>query len=146
MKYTLILAAFAAVAVEGQKDGAAPKAKGKCEYTKDVKSFPDPTALFPPGSAVFPCDMGSAVPLGKVPTGCAQLEIIYGKYLSPKENLVEFINESIKARGTSEPGDFGVICGDPLIARVKRDLPGVSVRGYPVQVHLLFGILSNSPC
>jgi hypothetical protein len=27
-----------------------------------------------------------------------------------------------------------MIVGDPLVARVKRDLPGVEVRGYPVQV------------
>jgi hypothetical protein len=38
------------------------------------------------------------------------------------------------ARGTSEPGDFGMIVGDPVVARVKRDMPGVEVRGYPVQV------------
>jgi cutinase len=39
-----------------------------------------------------------------------------------------------EARGTSEPGDLGIIVGDPLVARVKRDMPGVNVRGYPVQV------------
>jgi hypothetical protein len=38
------------------------------------------------------------------------------------------------ARGTSESGDLGMIVGDPLVARVKRDMPGVNVRGYPVQV------------
>jgi hypothetical protein len=38
------------------------------------------------------------------------------------------------ARGTTEPGDIGMIVGDPLVARVKRDMPGVEVRGYPVQV------------
>jgi hypothetical protein len=27
-----------------------------------------------------------------------------------------------------------MIVGDPLVARVKRDLKGVNVRGYPVQV------------
>jgi hypothetical protein len=47
----------------------------------------------------------------------------------------------ITARGTSEPGDFGVICGDPLIARIKRDLPGVNVRGYPVQVTSILRLL-----
>lgn len=38
------------------------------------------------------------------------------------------------ARGTSESGDLGMVVGDPLVARVKRDMPGVNVRGYPVQV------------
>jgi hypothetical protein len=88
LNYAIAFAAFATGIVEAQapKGGApsttpkAPAAKGKCEYTKNVKSFPNPLDLFPPGSAVFPCDMGSAVPLGKVPTGCAQLEIIYGQY------------------------------------------------------------------
>src|ERR1700744_2466722 len=37
------------------------------------------------------------------------------------------------ARGTSEPGQFGTVVGDPLIARVIRDM-GKDVRGYPVQV------------
>jgi hypothetical protein len=40
----------------------------------------------------------------------------------------------VKARGTSELGELGMIVGDPLVARVKRDLKGVNVRGYPVQV------------
>jgi hypothetical protein len=38
------------------------------------------------------------------------------------------------ARGTSEPGPLGVVCGDPLFARIQRELPGVKVLGYPVQV------------
>jgi pimeloyl-ACP methyl ester carboxylesterase len=40
-------------------------------------------------------------------------------------------NHNIPARGTSEPGAFGSVVGDPLVARVKRDLAGS--RGYPVQ-------------
>jgi len=55
-----------------------------------------------------------AIPFGPVPKGCAKLEVIV-------------------ARGTSEPGPFGMIVGDPLVARVKRDLKGVDARGYPVQ-------------
>jgi len=35
------------------------------------------------------------------------------------------------ARGTSEPGSFGLIVGDPLVAAVKRQVPGA--RGYAVQ-------------
>jgi len=53
--------------------------------------------------------------------GCADLEILV-------------------ARGTSEPGNLGSVVGDPLVARVIRDLPGVKVRGYPVQYNAdLFG-------
>jgi len=120
MKHNLVIAALVALTVHAQAPkasgtpGAKAPVKGKCEYTKDVKSSPNPLALLAPGSAVFPCDMGVGVPLGPVPKGCAELEVIV-------------------ARGTSEPGDFGVIVGDPLVARVKRDLPGVNVRGYPVQ-------------
>lgn len=39
------------------------------------------------------------------------------------------------ARGTSEPGSFGLIVGDPLVAAVKRQVPGA--RGYAVQVLFL---------
>jgi cutinase len=37
------------------------------------------------------------------------------------------------ARGTSEPGDLGSMVGDPLLARLQRDMPPGTVRGYPVQ-------------
>jgi len=42
------------------------------------------------------------------------------------------------ARGTSEPGPFGVIVGDPLVKNVVGAMPGA--RGYAVQVNtkLLF--------
>lgn len=103
MKSTLVLAAVVA-GVSAQK----------CQKLADIKPIADPLKLFPPSTATFPCDMGSAVPLGKIPQGCGQLEIIV-------------------ARGTSEPGDLGMVVGDPLVARVKRDLPGVKVIGYPVQ-------------
>jgi hypothetical protein len=36
------------------------------------------------------------------------------------------------ARGTSEPGPFGVIVGDPLVKNVAAALP--DTRGYAVQV------------
>lgn len=105
MKSSLVFAALAGVI---SVDAAT------CQYIKDIKPNPDPFAQNHPGNATFPCDMGSAIPLGKVPTGCAKFEIIV-------------------ARGTSEPGDLGVIVGDPLVARVKRNMPGIEVRGYPVQ-------------
>jgi len=110
MKYQLILTALAAAGVQAQK------AKSKCQTVKEIlsKPPPDPLVPFTPGSADFPCNMGAAIPFGKVPTGCADLEIIV-------------------ARGTSEPGQFGMVVGDPLVARVKRDMAKLNVRGYPVQ-------------
>jgi len=104
MRYSIVLAAIAVFGVDAQK----------CEKTSEVKPLANPLMQIAPGKAVFPCDFGASVPLGKVPKGCAQFEII-------------------AARGTSEPGEFGIIVGDPLVARVKRDMPGVTVRGYPVQ-------------
>ncbi|KAF2435004.1 alpha/beta-hydrolase [Tothia fuscella] len=89
-------------------------AQAKCSKVADVNTTVNPLVPFRPNTATFPCDMGIPIPLGKVPTGCAKFEIIV-------------------ARGTSEPGDLGMIVGDPLVARVKRDMPGVDVRGYPVQ-------------
>ena len=44
------------------------------------------------------------------------------------------VTDNISARGTSEPGDLGQIVGDPLVARVKRDLKDATAQGYPVQV------------
>jgi cutinase len=116
MRSLLLILAAAAAGVRAQSKGA------KCEYIKDVKSQPDPLIGFTPGKATFPCDMMSPIKFGPVPKGCAKLEVIV-------------------ARGTSEPGDFGTVVGDPLVARVKRDLPGGEARGYPVQVRAEFGIL-----
>jgi hypothetical protein len=72
MRLQTILAISSALAVSAQKS--------KCMTTKEIlaKPAPDPLVPFKPGSADFPCDMGSAIPLGKVPSGCAQLEIIVG--------------------------------------------------------------------
>jgi hypothetical protein len=47
--------------------------------------------------------------------------------------MKELIDAQI-ARGTSEPGDLGVIVGDPVVARCKRDIGAQTCRGYPVQV------------
>jgi hypothetical protein len=87
---TVIALSVATINAHPQEASSAPKATptpGKCVYTKDTKSFPNPLDLFPPGSAVFPCDMGAGVPLGPVPKGCAQLEIIAGKVY----RLINFI-------------------------------------------------------
>jgi len=108
MKSTLVLAAFAV--------GVYAQCKTVAQIEKDIAANPNPDPLrqLDPKEAVFPCNFGAAVSLGKVPSGCGKLEFIY-------------------ARGTSEPGPLGVVCGDPVLARLKRDLPGVDVLGYPVQ-------------
>jgi len=108
MRYSTILAAVAAAGVEAQK--------AQCQNTTspELRKARDPLVQFPAGKSTFPCDMGASIPLGKVPTGCAAFEIIV-------------------ARGTSEPGDLGMVIGDPLVARIKRDMPKENVRGYPVQ-------------
>jgi len=54
----------------------------------------------------------SAVPFGPKPSGCSKFEILV-------------------ARGTSEPGPFGVIAGDPLVKNVVAAVP--EARGYAVQ-------------
>jgi hypothetical protein len=127
MKYTLILAGIAVLGTNAQK----------CEKTTDIKKERDPLLPFKPKSATFPCDMGSPIPLGKVPTGCAKFEIIVGEYYPfAFENRQDRSTHEPSARGTSEPGNLGMVVGDPVVARVKRDMPGVEVRGYPVQVIL----------
>jgi hypothetical protein len=108
MRGALTVFVALAAGVAAQKSG--------CQKVADVKPPEDPLKLLPPGKAVFPCDFGAPVPMGKVPSGCAKYEVIV-------------------ARGTSEPGPLGVIVGDPVVARVQRDMPGVKVRGYPVQVN-----------
>jgi hypothetical protein len=131
MRHFLVLAVLSAVTVEAQKSG--------CQKTTEVKALPDPLKQITPGKAVFPCDFGKPIPLGPVPKGCAQFEIIAGRVtFILTENMLISI-----ARGTSEPGDLGIIVGDPLVARVKRDMPGVTVRGYPVQVSWHSCLVSN---
>jgi len=56
----------------------------------------------------------NGVPFGPAPKGCSTYEVII-------------------ARGTFEPGSFGVIVGDPLIAAVKKTMGSENVRGYAVQ-------------
>jgi cutinase len=108
MKYALVLAAIA-VCVSAQ-------CKSVAQIEKEIaaKSNLNPLQQLEPKEAVFPCNFGAAVTLGKIPQGCGKLEFIY-------------------ARGTSEPGPLGVVCGDPVLARIRRDMPGVNILGYPVQ-------------
>jgi hypothetical protein len=62
--------------------GVAAQCKSVAQASKDITAAlsknPDPFRQLDPKEAVFPCDMGAAVPLGKIPTGCGKLEFIYG--------------------------------------------------------------------
>ena len=81
MKYHIVLIVLAAAGVQAQKKGGGKTGgKAKCQTVAEILSnpAPDPLVPFTPGTANFPCNMGAAIPLGKVPTGCAQLEIIAG--------------------------------------------------------------------
>jgi hypothetical protein len=72
MKSVLV---FSALAV-----GIAAQCKTVAQAHKDIMAIknPDPFKQLDPKEAVFPCDMGASVPLGKIPEGCGQLEFIYG--------------------------------------------------------------------
>lgn len=105
-----------------------------CISEDDVKynRLPNPLELFRPGQSTSQCDMLGDVPFGIVPQGCADLEILYGMFQS--WYLGNFWLMWRPARGTGEPGNLGMVVGDPVVARVQRDLPNVIVHGYPVQV------------
>jgi len=113
MKSYVLLAAVAALGVEAQKGG---KAKDPYQYKAGDK-LPDninPLELFDKTPS-WPSNFGGAkMQMGPAPKGCHPFEIIV-------------------ARGTSEPGPFGTIVGDPLVARVQRDMGKDKVRGYAVQ-------------
>jgi hypothetical protein len=73
------------------------------------------------------------VPHGPAPEGCSKHEIIVGKY----SYLSRFFSLTLMppvARGTSEPGPFGSIVGDPLVKAVVAAVPGS--RGYACQVRV----------
>ncbi|KAF1809649.1 alpha/beta-hydrolase [Eremomyces bilateralis CBS 781.70] len=75
---------------------------------------PQPAASSPASSLtdLFPDHGENAVPFGPKPTGCSDFEVLV-------------------ARGTSEPGPFGIIAGDPLVKNVVAAMP--EARGYAVQ-------------
>lgn len=96
--------------------------------------LPDPLVPFDPNQTqpTSQCDTFGNVPFGPIPSGCAELEIIYGKCWTSQ--CLNIFLTLPSARGTGEPGPVGIVVGDPVVARVKRDLPGHTVNGYPVQV------------
>jgi hypothetical protein len=54
-------------------------AQGGCRRLSEIQVPADPFQQLAPGSFTLPCDYGGSVSLGKIPTGCAQLEIVVGK-------------------------------------------------------------------
>jgi len=107
-----MLAAVAALGVDAQRG----KAKDPYQYkagdplSKDYNPM-QPFDKTPP----WPKNFGTGkIPLGPKPSGCYPFELII-------------------ARGTSEPGDFGAVVGDPVLARVQQILGKDKVRGYSVQ-------------
>jgi hypothetical protein len=74
MKFTLIFLTIA-IGVSAQC-----KTVAKIEQEIAGKKNRDPFFQLDPKEAVFPCNFGAAVTLGKVPQGCGQLEFIYGLY------------------------------------------------------------------
>jgi hypothetical protein len=74
MKSAFILAAMAV--------GASAQCKSVGQIEKEIAANPNPNPLkqLDPKEAVFPCNFGAGVSLGKVPQGCGKLEFIYGLY------------------------------------------------------------------
>jgi len=108
MKYFILYAALAAFSVDAQK-------KDPYQYKAGDKA-PEVDPLVPlDKTPPWPSNFGgSAIAKGPTPGGCAPFELIV-------------------ARGTSEPGPFGTIVGDPVVARCQRDLGKDVCRGYAVQ-------------
>jgi hypothetical protein len=72
MKSVLVIAAMVA--------GVSAQCKTVAAAHKEIMNLknPDPFKQLEPKEAVFPCDFGATVPLGKIPEGCGKLEYIYG--------------------------------------------------------------------
>jgi cutinase len=87
-----------------------------------------------PKPKAIPASFGKTpVKLGPKPSGCSKFEILVGQLHTL---ILSFAFDQFlmvfAARGTSEPGPFGVIAGDPLVKNVVAAVPGA--RGYAVQV------------
>jgi len=57
--------------------------------------------------------------------GCSPLEVVVGK-LSSLPHIPKKPTNTLPARGTGEPGTFGLIVGDPLVAAVKKVIPSAT--------------------
>jgi hypothetical protein len=115
-----------------------------CIPTEDVEAgkLPDPLVPFKSGQPTSSCDFLGDVPYGKIPTGCGDLEVLYGM-LSPFM-LRTMHKLTFSARGTGEPGNLGMVVGDPIHARIERDVGAfINVQGYPVQVRLMIRLATR---
>jgi len=73
---------------------------------------PIPKASTPDVASLLLPLMTKGIPFGPNPKGCSDFEILV-------------------ARGTGEPGPFGVVVGDMLVQAITKEVPGA--RGYAVQ-------------
>jgi hypothetical protein len=100
MRSFILYAALAAVSVKAQKSGTAKGGKDPYAYKAGaaLTEIPDPLVLMPNKNIPWPSNFGGAkMPYGKVPTGCAPLEIIVGKWnVQPSiyESANRFTNSS----------------------------------------------------
>jgi hypothetical protein len=74
MKYTTVVAATFVVVAKAQIGLPNPN----CTVVANLKPDPGPFYMFEPGKA--DCGAGWAVPFGPVPSGCAKLELLVGKF------------------------------------------------------------------
>jgi hypothetical protein len=77
------------------------------------------------------------VQLRESPSGLHRRDALHMRSLLVGFLTMSLLNEllpSWAARGTFEPGPFGVIVGDPLVQAIKSEMKGEDVRGYAVQV------------
>jgi hypothetical protein len=97
MKSFILYAALAAISVEAQKSG------GKDPYAykagDQLKEVPDPLKLMPNKNIPWPSNFGGAkMPRGKIPTGCAPLEVIVGKRICTSQ-LMQRANQYTNSSG-----------------------------------------------
>jgi len=140
MKTAIVLSAIAIVGIQAQGKGQAgppgggggppsggsggPKGKGGSKGGGGASSNFDIGSFL--GGVVGAGNLGGvlsglsaitsqgSVPMGPAPKGCSAYEVMF-------------------ARGTFEPGPFGVVVGDPLMNTIAKDMRGQDVRGYAVQ-------------
>jgi len=112
MKSYVLVAVIAALGADAQRG----KSKDPYAYKAGDPLSKDYNPMQPfektPG---WPKNFGSGkIPLGPKPSGCYPFELVI-------------------ARGTSEPGAFGAVVGEPVLARVQQQMGKDKVRGYSVQ-------------
>jgi len=116
MKSFVWLAVIAALGVDAQKGKGKSKSKDPYQYRAGDPLSKDYNPMVPfDKTPPWPKNFGAGkIPLGPKPSGCYPFELVI-------------------ARGTSEPGAFGAVVGDPVLARVQQVMGKDKVRGYSVQ-------------